>query len=142
MDFETWPEAPIDDRPKPLYVAEPVTPAEAILLAQRGWEVVDVRTMPNKTDGDRLSSAKAKLEGLRVGSIEAINKLELEALKLEMTSVGPKMGNNGPLVTKLDKTDLDLLMSFQSRRAFDGAFNVYDDFLERVTNHVSKRRRK
>lgn len=142
MDTVTWPEAPEEDRPKPLYIREALTVVEVEQLETKGWEVVDVRTMPNKTDADRWASVKATLEGVRAGSITGLTKLDVETLKLEAASVGPKMGNPAQIQTKLEKSDLDLVLSFQSRRAFAGTFSTHDDFLAKVEEHVAKRRKK
>jgi hypothetical protein len=142
MDVTNWPEAPQDEQPKALYIAEALSTDEVTQLNARGWEVIDVRTMPNKTDADKWASVKATLEGVRARSITGMTKIDLEALKLEAASVGPKMAGSGVVQTRLDKADLDLILSFQNRRAFDGTFSAHDDFLERVEKHVSKRRAK
>lgn len=82
--WRSWPVAPEDERPKSLYIAE-VLPDVVVrwLREQRGWRVVDVRAMPNRSDADRAEGVKAYLEGVRVGSIEPVKELlryvELEA---------------------------------------------------------------
>ena len=82
--WRSWPLAPEDDRPKALYVAESLPAIVSHWLAdERGWRVVDVRALPNRSDGDRAEGVKAYLEGVRVGSIEPVKELlryvELEA---------------------------------------------------------------
>ena len=145
LDVENWPDAPIEDRPKPLYVADRLSDEDTKHLSDKGWRVVDVRTLPNKTDADRQFAIKARLEGASRGSI-TMTRIELDALELEARAAGllrQKEQTNAPTETaKLDKDNLDLILSFQSRRAFEGAFRNYDDFLERVTTHVKKRAKK
>jgi hypothetical protein len=144
IDVATWPEAPIEERPKPLYVDETLADIDIATLSARGWVVIDVRSMPNKSDADRLAGLKAKLEGIRLGSITAPTKNALDTLKLEASVVGPKMAVPEKVVMALMKDDLNQILDFQHRRAFDGAFSTYDDFLERVEKHVkeSKKRKK
>jgi hypothetical protein len=86
--WRNWPPAPEDERPKSLYVAESL-PAVVTdwLSAERGWRVVDVRALPNRSDADRAEGVKAYLEGVRVGSIEA-SKEHLRYIELEARICG------------------------------------------------------
>jgi len=82
--WRKWPPAPEEERPKALYVNEGLPRVVTDWLRDdRGWRVVDVRALPNRSDGDRAESVKAYLEGVRVGSIEAskdlLRYIELEA---------------------------------------------------------------
>ena len=82
--WRSWPVAPEDERPKSLYIAEGLPDVVVRWLReQRGWRVVDVRAMPNRSDAERAEGGKAFLEGVRVGSIEPVKELlryvELEA---------------------------------------------------------------
>ena len=67
--WRSWPVAPEDERPKSLYIAE-VLPDVVVqwLREQRGWRVVDVRAMPNRSDADRAEPVK---ELLRYVELEA-----------------------------------------------------------------------
>ena len=83
------PEVPKDQRPKrcPHYGVDELT---ADFWREMGWEPVDVRLMPNLTDGDRAESVKAYLEGVRLGTIQSdaalLKFIELEARVYGLTS--------------------------------------------------------
>jgi hypothetical protein len=144
VDFSDWPEAPSEDRPKPLFVTQKLTVSEALHLSDLGWTVIDVRTLPNKTESDRQYGVKCKLEGARQGSI-LLNRLELDTLELEARTSkllnNKETANNSGVKISLTKDDLEVIANFQSKRAFQGAFGGYDDFVARVEAHVVKQRK-
>ena len=116
--WRRWPGAPKDERPKALYVSE-VLPAKvsAWLESKQGWVIVDVRTMPNKSDGDRAEAVKAFLEGVRVGSIEP-GKEQLRYIELESKICGLLSNKNRADDCKptLDEETLDKVLDFSSVR--------------------------
>lgn len=81
-EFQHWPEVPKEQRPKRLYHRGIIAGWEPHLTSL-GWNVIDVRLLPNATDQDRADSLKCYLEGVRMGTIEAPKELakwlELEA---------------------------------------------------------------
>lgn len=90
MDWSTWPDVPEDQRPKELYHNYRLDAEDAGLLMEKGWEPLDVRLLPNKTDADKAESLKACLEGLRMGAIKLqqgiARYIEVEARILGLTS--------------------------------------------------------
>lgn len=137
MFADNWPEVPEDARPKRLYVNEPVTNEERAILASKGWEVVDTRILPGKTDQERLEAVKAVLEGIRVGSIQA-DKMTKDFLDLEMYVLGVK-GKGAQATDRgdIDKRDLDSLLSFSATKASPG-FKERMRELETETKNTKK----
>lgn len=119
FDVESWPPVPSADRPKPLYVNETLAPEAEATLTQRGWQIVDVRLLPDHSDQERAAAIQATLTGLRVGSIPNRAGLK-EYLELEGKTCG-LIGNKEPAkpqTENLDKQTLgELLSSFGSTRA-------------------------
>jgi len=122
VDFIGWPEAPEDERPKKLPVDFALEKKDAAALIAKGWEPIDVRVLPNKTDGDRAEAVKAYLEGARLGTITLtapqIRHLELEAKIYGLLSVRNSATLN---VEKPESDALDALLSFSSPRAAPAA---------------------
>ena len=116
--WRRWPSAPVDEQPKALYVSD-VLPSKVAswLESKQGWLIVDVRTMPNKTDGDRAEAVKAFLEGVRVGSIEP-GKEQLRYIELESKICGLLSNKNRADDYKptLDEETLDKVLDFSSVR--------------------------
>ena len=116
--WREWPGAPAEERPKALYVCE--TLPDVVLgwmQSKQGWLVVDVRTMPNRSDADRAEGVKAFLEGVRVGSIEP-DKDQLRYLELEARICGLLSGKNraddmAPVVTE---ATLEKMLDFGKKR--------------------------
>tara|TARA_R110000824_G_scaffold7533_4_gene34223 strand:+ start:2452 stop:2838 length:387 start_codon:yes stop_codon:yes gene_type:complete len=116
--WRKWPEAPEEERPKALYVNE-VLPDIVLgwLRSKRGWNVLDVRTMPNQSDGDRAEGVKSFLEGVRVGSIEP-EKDQLKYLELEARICGLLSNKNraDDMVPTVKETTLDKMLDFGKKR--------------------------
>lgn len=111
--FDTWPEAPSSERPKSLFVSESLSSDLVSVLESRGWLVIDVRTLPNQTDGDRAQALKYNLEGIRQGTIRAdkekLRWLELEAKVYGLLTGKDKIKDDKP---KIDQTVLEDLLDF------------------------------
>ena len=110
--------APVDEQPKALYVSDGLPPKVASWLESRqGWSIVDVRTMPNQTDGDRAEAVKAFLEGVRIGSIEPgkgqLRYIELESKICGLLSNKQRADDYKPT---LDEETLDKVLDFSSVR--------------------------
>ena len=77
--FKDWPHV----TGKELYHMGGLEIHELAYLKKRGWIAVDLRVLPNESDGDRATCLKNHLEGIRVGTIqpvkEGLRHLELEA---------------------------------------------------------------
>ena len=116
--WRTWPIAPEDERPKALYVCENLPEVVTDWLTDtRGWRIVDVRVLPNKSDADRAEGVKAYLEGVRVGSIEPgkeqLRYLELEARICGLLSNRSRADDMTPVVKE---TTLDKMLDFGKKR--------------------------
>tara|TARA_Y100000310_G_scaffold311985_1_gene358855 strand:+ start:277 stop:654 length:378 start_codon:yes stop_codon:yes gene_type:complete len=113
-----WPQAPEDGRPKNLFVDYPVDTESKTALLTRGWEIYDVRTLPNKTDADRAEGLKCLLEGIRVGSIapdrEKLRWAELEAKVYGLLTGKDKLADKAP---KINREVLDNLLDFGKKKA-------------------------
>ena len=117
-EWGLWPEAPEDERPKSLYVSESLPDiVHTWLRSKRGWAVIDVRTMANKSDGDRAEGVKAFLEGVRVGSIEP-GKDQLRYLELEARICGLLSNKNraDDMVPVVKEATLDKMLDFGKKR--------------------------
>ena len=113
-----WPEAPEDERPKNLFVDYHVETDYRMALLTRGWQVHDIRTLPNRTDADRAESLKSMLEGIRVGSItpdkEKMRWMELEAKVYGLLTGKDKLADKAP---KVNQEVLDNLLDFGGKKA-------------------------
>jgi hypothetical protein len=112
--WRKWPSAPEEERPKALYVNEGLPEVVTDWLREeRGWKVVDVRVMPNRSDGDRAESVKAFLEGVRCGSIEAskdlLRYIELEARICGLLSNKQRADD---MVPKVEGDTLEQILDF------------------------------
>lgn len=117
VDLGGFPKVPKAQRPMSLYVAQGVDADLAKRLKRYGWKIVDVRTLPNKTDADRAEAVKARLEGIRQGSIipatASIRHLELEARCYGLLDKNKQAAET----SDLDEQTLDNLLDFSSKRA-------------------------
>lgn len=115
-NFEAWPEVPPEQRPQRLYVNEAPDQVARISLEALGWQVVDVRVLPNRTDADRIEAWRCYLEGVRLGSIQVDPKLK-PFIELEAKSHGKSVA----VKAKDEDEDVDaILASFKSPRAWRG----------------------
>lgn len=120
MTIQLWPDVPKADRPKKLYHCGLDTSGDACLI-EKGWAPIDVRLMPNKTDGDRAERLKAMLEGIALGSIEPDPKaakfveLELRVYKLTSDKVLPAQLKTQDAFNVDDDVE-DVLKSFSNSR--------------------------
>jgi|TARA_R110002012_G_scaffold58368_1_gene151444 hypothetical protein len=116
--WRSWPEAPEDERPKALYVSENLPEiVRGWLGSKQGWDIIDVRTMPNKSDADRAEGVKAFLEGVRVGSIEP-GKDQLRYLELEAKICGllSNKSRADDMVPTVKGDTLDKMLDFGKKR--------------------------
>lgn len=82
VDFADWPVLPETLRPKPLYHRSAMTEDMEQALRGAGWLPIDIRTMPETNDDEKILAVKAYLQGIRLGSISAPTRgyfAELEA---------------------------------------------------------------
>lgn len=83
IDLLTFPEVPLENRPQCIYIDYLLDAETVEAMRGRGYQVIDVRSLPNATDGDRAESVKAHLQGVRQRTIlpteGAIRYIELEA---------------------------------------------------------------
>lgn len=105
-------------RPKALYINVPLELEDEKNLLEKGWEPIDVRTLPSKTDKQKADTIKAWLEGVRQGSIQPekdiIKLIELEAKAYGL--VGTKTITERDEPTTTDEVVDDLLDTFASKR--------------------------
>ena len=115
--LDGWPEAPTEERPKALFVNTTISTSIQSGLNSRGWRVIDVRTLSNRTDGDRAEALKANLEGIRQGTIEAdkdrLRWLELEAKVYGLLTGKVKIKDDIP---KISSNLLDDLLNFKKTK--------------------------
>lgn len=115
---QDWPLVPPQLRPKPLFVNEFLSEEDLSLLKERGWDVQDVRLLPNSSMAERQRVVLAWLEGLRNGSIQAHPKI-YDTLELEAKTCGLTQAKEPTEKPKsLDNATLDKILDMQSRRAF------------------------
>ena len=116
-DLLSWPAAPLDSRPKSLFVNSGVPDDVVSILDAKGWRVVDVRLLPNQSDGDRAEALKCNLEGIRQGTILA-EKDRLRWLELEAKVYGLLTGKDKikDLKPKIDGDVLDDLLNFKPKK--------------------------
>lgn len=119
IDLLTFPEVPLERRPQRIYIDYFVDAVTKEALNGRGYEVIDVRSLPNSTDGDRAEAVKAYLEGIRLRTIlpgEATARyVELEARIYGLLDA--KNRRNNPDEGKLGPDILDQLKGFKSKFA-------------------------
>lgn len=122
LDLATWPEVPEEERPRPLYVDRYLPPEMAEIIEERGWHVIDIRLLePQK-------SLRAKLEGIRLGSIPSTVNERLKYAEIEarvMGLVGQKGQEETESSVKKRKTTIELLNEFgdnEEQTQVEGAF--------------------
>ena len=117
IDLLTFPEVPLERRPQKIYIDYFLDSASTETLHGRGYQVIDVRSLPNSTDGDRADALKAYLEGIRLRTIlpsdGAVRYVELEAKIYGL--LDSKNRRNNPDEGKLGPDILDQLKGFKSK---------------------------
>ena len=90
LKWSTWPIVPDEQRPKELPFSCEMSEGDRKLLEERGWKPLDVRLLPNEGDGERASSVKYWLEGMRLGTVDCsasvAKYVEIEARIYGLTS--------------------------------------------------------
>ena len=90
MNWDEWPEVPLEQRPKRLPHNLSIGPEDLQALSEKGWAPVDVRLLPNGSDAERAEGLKSYFEGLRLGTIQVKQAIaryvEVEARVLGLTS--------------------------------------------------------
>ena len=116
MLVENIPEVPQNQRPKRLPHTG-ITVHLSVKAKNSGWKPVDIRLMPNETDGDRAEAVKAYLEGIRLGTIDPDPKI-LKFLELEARIYGLSSGKSVAAVkpVELDGSDLAKVLDFGKTR--------------------------
>ena len=107
-----------------LFVADNLDKDTHKFLKRQGWKVIDVRLMPNKTDADKAEAVKARLEGVRQGSIDE-GSAPLRHLELEARCYGLLDKNKQPLseFIAMDLSRMDRKISV-SRGLRSGAYGI------------------
>lgn len=109
---------------QPLYIAASLLPDELNGLIGLGWDVVDVRTLPEDSDASRAEALKCWLAGLRSGTIE-VDKSRREFIELEAKSLGlltTKSVSDKKRNSQVEETDLNEILNFKSALAFRGTY--------------------
>ena len=104
---------------KPLYVNDGLEDYVAAELQEKGWQVIDVRTLPSENMAQRQTIVLAWLEGIRQGTIQITRGL-LDYLDLEAQITGLKAGKQQMEAKKIEKGTLDSLLDFRNHRVRDG----------------------
>ena len=116
IDLLTFPEVPLDRRPQKIYIDYFLDSATVETLNGRGYQVIDVRSLPNATDGDRAEDVKAHLQGIRLRTLlpteGAVRYIELEAKIYGLLDT--KKRSNTP-DTQLTEDILENLKGFKSK---------------------------
>ena len=84
MDLDQFPELPY--RGRRVYVCG-LDPLSAEVLRERGYEPVEVNTLPRTDDGETADYLNAKLQGIEEGSIAADDETR-KLLELQMRALG------------------------------------------------------
>lgn len=120
---------PKEQRPKKLYHAGGIEESTLSSLIERGWDPIDVRLLPNETDEDRRLALKARLEGIRYGTIDMDPKLskwmELEAKVYEIhkgVADRPKDQETDEQV----RASLDYVLDFGASRQFATTLDEFE----------------
>lgn len=118
VNFLEWPVVPELERTeqgKPLYYSQHMDPELWSELKRGGWNPIDIRLLPQESEGDRKAAVMSYLEGVRVGSIiperNQFKFVELEARVLGLLRQTTQVRDE----TKLTKDDEILLLSFAKR---------------------------
>jgi hypothetical protein len=114
-DLLSWPVVPKDQRPRKMYVRHYVEPDDEMALKEQGWEIIDVRLMPQATASDYEARIKAQLEGINLGSIlpekNGLKYLELEARTYAMLLQKERQVDPAKSKSVLARKHVDALLS-------------------------------
>jgi hypothetical protein len=119
IDVESWPIVPSEQRPKKFYTSQNLNIEEIANLSEKGWQVVDVRLMPETDDRERQEGVRAWLWGLTNGTIPN-TKAILDVLDLRAKACG-LVGNKEAALEKpkMEKAELDGLLDVGVNRLRD-----------------------
>lgn len=106
---DDFPNVPKAQRPKPLYVDNNVPAEDVKAFKELGWEVIDVRLMPNRSE-----AVRATLEGIRTGTVaytkELLGFLQLEA-RIEKLLLN-RDADEAEEASVFEDGDFDAILSF------------------------------
>jgi hypothetical protein len=117
IDLLTFPDVPLDRRPQKIFIDYFLDGNTTEVLHGRGYEVIDVRSLANASDGDRAEAVKAHLQGIRQRTIlpteGAVRYIELEAKIYGLLDT--KKRSNAPDTKLTDDLVNDLKTGFSSK---------------------------
>lgn len=116
LDINDWPNVPQNQQPRKFWTNQNIDDIEKMALQDKGWEVVDVRLMPETTDQERQEVVRAYLWGVTNGTIPNTKAL-LDVLDLKAKACG-LVGNKEASLEKpkMDKSQLDTLLEVGTNR--------------------------
>lgn len=113
FDVESWPIVPDGaGSRRRFYTNLPLSMEQTLALQNRGWDVIDVRLLPEDTDAERQTCVRAWLWGLNNGTISPPNPKIYDILDLKAKACG-LVGNKEASqdVGKVNKDDLQQLLN-------------------------------
>jgi hypothetical protein len=101
---------------RPLFINTFLSPTQIEALERKGWQIIDVRTLPDDTLEQRASNVLSFLSGVRFGSIVATQTM-FKFIELESRITGLYTAKGTQAKPKdLDPEDEEALLSFAKRK--------------------------
>lgn len=107
LDLARFPEVPLDHRPRELFFDRPLSLLESETLLDRGYAVVQIITLPRRSDAEQTSFLLAKAQGLEEGTLYMSDDAQ-EALWREMQSYGLFQRRQGRMNLNVNVSGKDL----------------------------------
>lgn len=87
VELDSFPSVPVDNRPRPLYFDLELTKLSEESLKLRGYEIIQLKTLPRRNDAEHMRYLLARLAGIDEGTVIAAKEDRLR-LALELQAYG------------------------------------------------------
>jgi len=116
INWESWPVLDQASRPKKLYYCSEMAEEWSTALKEAGWIPIDIRTLPERDDDEKIEAIKAYLQGIRLGSIAAPTRGYFSELEARVYGL---LSNKRPEKTKepMNPEDLESILGPLAKKA-------------------------
>ncbi len=115
INLDLFPELPEANRPRALYFSNPLPALEVGALVRRGYEPVQLITLPRRTEREHQEYLLARAQGLTEGTIQASEEDRFR-LRLEMEAHGLFKNTGVSVKVNLKGDDMKALFNWEPSR--------------------------